>query len=92
MLKGFEEKFPGVVLACFVEGGYAGSYEIEGSDLDLVIVYAGGFDAALERQLLETLQSYDNESPVELDITLGSETFLYPPESYTGTISAQRLR
>jgi hypothetical protein len=81
MLNSLQCEFSGAILACFVEGGYAGNYEVESSDLDLVLVYAGAFDEELEKRIWEIIQPYCNDSPIILDILLGSENFLYPPES-----------
>lgn len=89
----YEAKFPGRVRGYYLTGSYAEGNAVEGSDIDLYVLFKGAFlseEEAAEAQ--EMTLSFAQLTPIRLDITARSEELHESLRSYVRVAIKQNSR
>lgn len=73
VISGYEQAYPGQIVAYYIEGSYADQTALATSDLDLVIVFRRPFAQEADRRAAEQLWTPTPACPQEPDITVVDE-------------------
>lgn len=78
VLTAFDEHFPGRLLSCYLRGSRATGAAVEGSDLDLLIIFTDRFSGMEEFERARAVcESLARTSPILLEVMLIGENRLY---------------
>lgn len=69
----FESAFPGRIRGCFVEGSYADASAVASSDVDITIVFKGGFRDKEQHKAEQVGSDCKQVAQIELDIDIVDE-------------------